>query len=67
VIRTEKPAGSLLKGGKADEKGRAGEVANIGPGTTKRLTVRLAKGHYALVCNVPGHYPAGQFADFYVR
>jgi uncharacterized cupredoxin-like copper-binding protein len=29
--------------------------------------LRLPKGHYSLICNLPGHYAAGQFADFYVR
>jgi len=27
----------------------------------------LPTGHYSLICNLPGHYAAGQFADFYVR
>ena len=28
---------------------------------------KLSAGHYALICNLPGHYKTGQFADFYVR
>jgi uncharacterized cupredoxin-like copper-binding protein len=27
----------------------------------------MKRGHYALICNLPGHYKTGQFADFYVR
>jgi uncharacterized cupredoxin-like copper-binding protein len=67
VIRTAKPAGNLLKGNEADETGAVGEVGELKPGQTKKLTLTLKKGHYALVCNLPGHYKAGQFADFYIR
>jgi uncharacterized cupredoxin-like copper-binding protein len=67
VVKTAKPAGSLLKGEEADEAGAVGEVGEVKPGQSKKLTLTLAKGHYALLCNLPGHYLAGQFADFYVR
>jgi uncharacterized cupredoxin-like copper-binding protein len=67
VVRTAKPAGSLLKGSEADETGAVGEVGELKPSKTKKLTLTLKKGHYALLCNLPGHYKAGQFADFYVR
>ena len=67
VIRTAKPAGNLMKGSEADETGAVGEVGELKPGQTKKLTLTLKKGHYALLCNLPGHYRAGQFADFYVR
>jgi uncharacterized cupredoxin-like copper-binding protein len=67
VVRTAKPAGSLLKGSEADETGAVGEVGSLKPGQTKKLTLTLKKGHYALLCNLPGHYKAGQFADFYIR
>jgi uncharacterized cupredoxin-like copper-binding protein len=67
VVRTQKPAGSLLKGKEADETGAVGEVGDLQPGQTKRLTLTLKRGHYALICNLPGHYLGGQFADFYVH
>lgn len=67
VVRTGKPAGSLLKGSEADEKGAVGEVGDLKPAQTKKLTLQLGKGHYSLICNLSGHYKAGQFADFYVR
>ena len=67
VVKTPKPAGSLLKGSEADETGAVGEVGELKPGQTKKLTLDLKKGHYALLCNLPGHYKGGQFADFYVR
>jgi uncharacterized cupredoxin-like copper-binding protein len=67
VVKTAKPAGNLLKGGEADEAGAAGEVGELKPGQTKKLTLTLTKGHYSLLCNLSGHYKAGQFVDFYVR
>ncbi len=67
VVRTAKPAGSLLKGNEADETGAVGEVGELKSGQTKKLTLTLKKGHYAMLCNLPGHYKAGQFVDFYVR
>ena len=67
MIKTNKPAGGLLKGAEADETGNVGEVGDVKPGTAKTLTLALKPGHYALICNLPGHYKAGQFADFSVK
>ena len=67
VLKTAKPAGNLLKGKEADEAGNVGEIGGIPPGQAKTLNLTLKPGHYALICNLPGHYAAGQFADFYVR
>ena len=67
VLRTAKPAGSLLKGAEADEAGNVGEIGDLQPGQAKTLTLSLKSGHYALICNLPGHYKAGQHADFTVR
>ncbi len=67
VVKAVKPAGGLQKGREADETGAVGEEGELKRGQTKKLTLTLKKGHYALLCNLPGHYLAGQFADFYVR
>jgi uncharacterized cupredoxin-like copper-binding protein len=67
VVKTARPAGNLMKGSEADETGAVGEVGELKPGQTKKLILELKKGHYALLCNLPGHYKAGQFADFYIR
>ena len=67
VLRTAKPAGSLLKGAEADEAGNVGEIGDLQPGQAKTLSLPLKPGHYALICNLPGHYKAGQHADFTVR
>jgi uncharacterized cupredoxin-like copper-binding protein len=67
VLRTSKPASDLLKGGRADETGNVGEIGSVKPGQTKTLSLSLAAGHYALICNLPGHYAAGQYADLTVK
>jgi uncharacterized cupredoxin-like copper-binding protein len=67
VLKTPKPAGSLLKGAEADEAGNVGEIGNVSPGQSKKLTLNLKAGHYALICNLPGHYKSGQYADLTVR
>jgi hypothetical protein len=67
VVRTNKPAGNLLKGKEADETGAVGEIDGVPPGQARTLNLSLNRGHYALLCNLPGHYKTGQFADFYVR
>jgi uncharacterized cupredoxin-like copper-binding protein len=67
VIRTNKPAGNLLKGNEANETGAVGELDGVKAGNARVLVLSLKRGHYALICNLPGHYKTGQFADFYVR
>ncbi len=67
VLKTAKPAGSLLRGNEADESGAVGEIDGVPAGQAKTLTLNLKPGHYSLICNLPGHYKTGQFADFYVR
>jgi uncharacterized cupredoxin-like copper-binding protein len=68
VIKTSKPAGSLLgSGGRADEAGNVGETGDLAPGATKSVRLKLTPGHYALICNLPGHYVAGQHVDFTVH
>jgi uncharacterized cupredoxin-like copper-binding protein len=67
VIKTAKPAGNLLKGNEANETGAVGELDGVKPGNARVLVLNLKRGHYALLCNLPGHYKTGQFADFYVR
>jgi uncharacterized cupredoxin-like copper-binding protein len=67
VLRTPKSASKLLKGSEASEAGNVGEIGNLPAGSTKSLTLKLKAGHYALICNLSGHYKAGQHADFVVK
>jgi uncharacterized cupredoxin-like copper-binding protein len=67
VLRTSKSAAGLLQGGRASEAGNVGEIGDLQPGVTKTLRLNLKPGHYALICNLPGHYAAGQRADFVVK
>jgi uncharacterized cupredoxin-like copper-binding protein len=71
VIRTDKQADALLKGEEADETGAVDEIEDIAPGKDAKLTLNLKPGHYALICNLPGHYmpngKPGMLADFTVQ
>ena len=67
VVKTSKPASDLLKNGEADETGNVGEIGSVKPGQTKALKLELRAGHDALLCNLPGHYAAGQYADLTVK
>jgi uncharacterized cupredoxin-like copper-binding protein len=65
VLRTDKPAAHLpIHEGEASEAGNVGEIGDLAPGQTKTLTLNLPPGHYAFVCNLPGHYMAGMHTDF---
>lgn len=43
-----------------------GEVSDLKPGKSGTLKRKLAPGHYALICNQPGHYHAGMTATLTV-
>lgn len=68
VLKTSKPAAKLpVNGMTAVETGRVGKIPTFGPGQSRTLTLTLTRGHYVLICNLPGHYKAGQLVDFTVR
>ena len=69
VLKTTIAAGQLAKAGTKDapEKGAVGEIEEIAPGQTKKLALKLKQGHYALICNLTGHWNNGQFVDYYVH
>ncbi|QKC84722.1 sulfocyanin-like copper-binding protein [Mesorhizobium sp. NZP2077] len=50
-----------------DKAGDKGEVSELDPGKSGTLTVDLIAGKYLLICNVPGHYAAGMWAEFTVE
>jgi uncharacterized cupredoxin-like copper-binding protein len=78
VLKTDQPADSFPITGFEGEPNRFNEDAkgltNVGetgdpamkPGTSMMLTRDLAEGHYAIVCNLNGHYAAGMHQDFWV-
>lgn len=45
---------------------KMGEVEDIEPGKSKRLTLKLTPGRYVLICNRPGHYSMGMHASLVV-
>ena len=75
VLQTKTPAADFpivsFEGEKnridEDAKGvvNAGETGDMEPGTTMMMTLDLAAGHYAIVCNLPGHYANGMHEDFW--
>lgn len=68
VLKTPTAAAKLqMDGMTAVENGNAGKIATLVPGATKRLSLNLPRGHYVLLCNLTGHYQAGQHADLTVK
>lgn len=56
-------SGSL---GEASRTGAAGTGDGVQPGTAGWTTLDLPAGRYELVCNLPGHYAAGMYAELTV-
>ena len=67
VIKTDKRANGLGTGQRVPEGGNVGETGDVEAGASKTLSLKLKAGHYALICNLPGHYKAGMHTDFTVR
>ena len=68
VVKTTRHHHALpMKGSQAVETGDVGEIEEILPGKTKRVTIKLKPGKYVLLCNLEGHYKAGQYASLTVR
>jgi uncharacterized cupredoxin-like copper-binding protein len=49
-----------------DAAGAIGEVSELDPGASGKVTLRLKPGTYMLVCNLPGHYVLGMWTHFEV-
>lgn len=63
VLRTDLHHHLLkVKGGEAVKTGLKGEIPKVVPGQVRSLTLSLKPGKYVLICNLLGHYKAGQFA-----
>jgi uncharacterized cupredoxin-like copper-binding protein len=68
VLRTPKKAADLgpKDAGRVSEKGHVGEVGDLAPGKSAKVTLKLEPGHYSLVCNMAGHWSAGMHTDLTV-
>lgn len=70
VIASDTPAGDLpLEGTDVDEEAAGevpGEIESVQPGATEEVTLPLKASKYALICNLTGHYKAGQYTEFTV-
>jgi uncharacterized cupredoxin-like copper-binding protein len=40
---------------------------DVMPGITRKQSVNLSAGHYIILCNLPGHYDQGMYAEFDVK
>ena len=70
VLKTDIAATALpLTNGEVAEANftKMGEVADIAAGASGTLTVTLAAGHYAIICNLPGHVVEGMVVDLTVQ
>ena len=68
-------ARSVATNGKVDEAGSLGEASNncasgpgsgLDPGGIGWITLQLSPGRYELICNLPGHYADGMYAELTV-
>lgn len=66
ILATDTAAADLeLNGDEVDEEAYTvvDEAEDIEPGDTATLTVSLDAGHYALICNLKGHFRMGMYND----
>ena len=50
-----------------DDYTTMGEVADLEPSASGTLTATLKAGHYAIICNLPGHVSQGMVTDLTVQ
>ena len=68
VLKTNAdPAKLPMDGDEVNENTNVGEIPDVEPGATKKVTLKLAAGKYAMVCNLPGHYAAGMYGSLTVK
>jgi uncharacterized cupredoxin-like copper-binding protein len=73
VFKTDLPADQLPLGKDGNVIENAPQLrdvadsrSSISPGHSRALIVDLTAGHYAVVCNLPGHYHLGMHVDLTV-
>lgn len=68
VVKTNLAPAKLRKAnGRADESRSVGELGDVAAGKSGKLTLTLKPGKYVLLCNLPGHFAAGQWSAFTVK
>lgn len=70
ILKTDTKAKDLpLSGASVDEGAfdAIGEVEETDPGKGGTFTATLEAGHYAIICNIPGHVSQGMVTDFTVN
>jgi uncharacterized cupredoxin-like copper-binding protein len=70
ILKTETLAAALpLVNDKVNEDAynSSGEVSETDPSKSGTVTVDLAAGHYAIICNLAGHVRQGMVLDFTVQ
>ena len=73
VVKTNTPSDSLPLNGAEIDEGYAGEIMarinpeELGAGEYSQISTTLDSGAYVLVCNVPGHYSAGMYANLIIN
>lgn len=68
VVPSPDGAASLKEpDGTASEEGTLGEAPDVETGQTTSFTVTMKPGKYTLLCNLPGHFANGMYADFTVN
>jgi uncharacterized cupredoxin-like copper-binding protein len=66
ILKTDTGANLTVRDGRAEEPGLVDRTAEMAPGSDATLTVTLEPGRYVLICNLPGHYQGGMWADLTV-
>ncbi len=67
ILKTDKKADALGSGAEVPEDGAVGEIEDLGAGKSESKDFDLQPGHYALICNIAGHYAGGMHADLTVE
>src|SRR5262245_17749575 len=70
ILKTDTLAKDVPLAGDSVDEGAfnaIGEVEETEPGGSGTFTATLEPGHYAIICNVPGHVSQGMVTDFTVN
>ncbi len=71
IIKTDTPVDELPVADAMVDEGEVGgmvsRIDQFDAGLTVAETFELEAGAYALICNIPGHYDGGMFAEFTVE